>query len=150
MKNPTPPTHSVAVTGYVYREGAFLLLKRKNAPLIWTPPGGRLNPNEDPQSGALREIEEETGLKAEIVGLVDTWFGEIADRGLFLSLDFLALAPSGEVQLSEEHAEYVWASIADLENGSPPLGGDPCSYRLEDFKKIRDSHLFFKGSNSRS
>ena len=135
MKTPTPLTHSVVVTGYVYRKGRFLLLKRKNPPFIWTPPGGRLNPNEDPRSGALREIREETGLNAEIVGLVGTWFGEIAGRGPYLSLDFLARSNSGEVRLSEEHAEYEWATIADLEHGSPPLGGDSCSYRLEDFRK---------------
>lgn len=133
MKNPL--THSLAVTGYVYRNGAFLLLKRKNPPLIWTPPGGRLDPNEDPRSGVLREIEEETGLQVEIVGLVDYWFGEIGNRGPCLSLDFLAVSPNGEVKLSAEHEDHVWATIADLEHGSPPLEGDPCSYRIEDFRK---------------
>ena len=32
----------------------------------WMPPGGHLNPNEDPVAGALREVREETGLNVEL------------------------------------------------------------------------------------
>ena len=140
MKNPL--SHSVVVTGYVYRDGAFLLLKRKNPPLIWTPPGGRLDPDEDPRAGVLREIREETGLEAEVVGLVDYWFGEIGNRGPCLSLDFLALSPTGDVKISEEHETFAWATLVDLENGSPSLEGDACSYRIEDFRKAEERIIF--------
>lgn len=129
------PTHAVAVTGYVFHEGRFLLLKRNTPPLIWAPPGGRLGPNEDPRSGAVREVLEETGLETRLVGMVDYWFGEIADRGVLLSLDFL-LVPDGppEVRLSDEHCEFCWASVADLLCGRPDLGRDPWCYRLEHFQ----------------
>ena len=33
----------------------------------WLPPGGHINENEDPVQAVLREIEEESGLKAEVV-----------------------------------------------------------------------------------
>ncbi len=33
----------------------------------WMPPGGHLNPNEDPVAGALREVREETGLNVELL-----------------------------------------------------------------------------------
>jgi ADP-ribose pyrophosphatase YjhB (NUDIX family) len=37
----------------------------------WTLPGGGLDFGEDPRDGALRELEEETGLRGEIAGLLD-------------------------------------------------------------------------------
>ena len=33
----------------------------------WLPPGGHIDANEDPVQAVLREIEEETGLRAEVV-----------------------------------------------------------------------------------
>jgi ADP-ribose pyrophosphatase YjhB (NUDIX family) len=43
----------------------------------WTLPGGGLEFGEAPEAGALRELEEETGLTGSIVGLVDLqdWSG---------------------------------------------------------------------------
>jgi 8-oxo-dGTP pyrophosphatase MutT (NUDIX family) len=131
-----PSTHPVAVTGYVYRQGRFLLLKRAQPPLIWTPPGGRLAPLEDPKEGVVREVREETGLEVRPVGLIDYWYGEIPSRGRLLSLDFLTLPQDEEVRLSEEHTDFAWASLADLEKGNPPLGTDRFAYRIADFQKV--------------
>lgn len=128
-------THQVAVTGYVYQQGKFLLLKRAKPPLIWAPPGGRLQPHEDPKLGLLREVREETGLDVRVLGLVDYWFGELADRGPLLSLDFLTVTPEHEVVLSPEHEDFAWATLSDLERGHPPLGKDSCSFKLTDFQK---------------
>jgi ADP-ribose pyrophosphatase YjhB (NUDIX family) len=43
----------------------------------WTLPGGGLDFGEPPRDGAMRELEEETGLTGEIVGLADvlSWTG---------------------------------------------------------------------------
>ena len=37
----------------------------------WLPPGGHIEPNEDPVQAVLREVLEETGLKCEVVPTVD-------------------------------------------------------------------------------
>ncbi len=52
------------VTGFVVRGDRTLLLWH---PLLkmWVPPGGHVEPNEDPQEALLREIREETGLEAQ-------------------------------------------------------------------------------------
>ncbi len=130
-----PTTHSVAVTGYVYQQGKFLVLKRAQPPLIWAPPGGRLITHEDPKTGVLREVREETGLDVQILSLVDYWFGELESHGKLLSLDFLTLSHSQDVVLSEEHTDFTWASLEELTMGFPPLGEDPTCYKLSDFQK---------------
>jgi ADP-ribose pyrophosphatase YjhB (NUDIX family) len=128
-------SHAVGVSGYVYRGGRFLLLKRATPPLIWAPPGGRLLPNEDPREGVIREVLEETGLEARILGLVDYWFGEINGRGSLLSLDFLLAPESEEVHLSSEHLEHRWSTLRDLREGHPDLGNDPWCYRISHFEQ---------------
>ena len=44
----------------------LLLIQRRDIP-VWTLPGGGIDPGETPESAACREMEEETGLKVEIV-----------------------------------------------------------------------------------
>ena len=53
-------------TGFVVHEDATLLHWHPKVKM-WLPPGGHIEPNEDPVQAALREIEEETGVKAEVV-----------------------------------------------------------------------------------
>lgn len=45
-------------------DGKMLMGKRKDNQK-WTQPGGHLEAGEDPMTGALRELEEETGIKAK-------------------------------------------------------------------------------------
>jgi 8-oxo-dGTP diphosphatase len=58
------PKHFVA-TGYVVRSGKTLLLLHKKLNM-WLPPGGHIDEGELPDEACLREILEETGLRAEI------------------------------------------------------------------------------------
>jgi 8-oxo-dGTP pyrophosphatase MutT (NUDIX family) len=61
-----------AAGGIVERDKKFLFIKR-NA--FWDIPKGKLDKGETPEQGAVREIEEETGLKNPIIQkhLVNTW-----------------------------------------------------------------------------
>ncbi len=43
-----------------------LLIQRRDIP-VWVLPGGGIDPGESPELAACREMEEETGLKVEIV-----------------------------------------------------------------------------------
>ncbi len=127
-------THQLAVTAYIIRNGKFLLLKRTTPPLIWGLPGGRLNPDENPNEGIIREIMEETGLSVFVIAPVDIWFGDFG-RGLFVSIDYLAVYQSGEVVLSEEHSEFCWSAIDSLRHDNPPLEKDRPFFNLSDFEK---------------
>lgn len=53
-------------TGFVVHEDRVLLHLHPKV-REWLPPGGHIDENEDPVQAVLREIEEETGLRAEVV-----------------------------------------------------------------------------------
>jgi 8-oxo-dGTP pyrophosphatase MutT (NUDIX family) len=53
-------------TAFVLRDGAALLHWHKRLGQ-WMPPGGHIEPNEDPVQAALREILEEAGITAEVI-----------------------------------------------------------------------------------
>lgn len=53
-------------TGFVVYENATLLHWHRKVKM-WLPPGGHIEPNEDPVQAVLREVEEETGVKVEVV-----------------------------------------------------------------------------------
>lgn len=145
MAGPPLPTHAVATVVFGVRDGRFLLLKRATPPLIWAPPSGRLLPDEEPRDGARRELLEETGLRARGLRLLDYWFGAYRD-GFLLSLDFVAELEDGDVVLSDEHADFRWASIAELREGHPPLSGDRNHFPLEAFESAWRGYLEARGA----
>jgi ADP-ribose pyrophosphatase YjhB (NUDIX family) len=51
---------------YCLRDGEVLLLRRRKEPFPgrWTAPGGKVDPGESPAECAVRELREETGLRA--------------------------------------------------------------------------------------
>ena len=53
-------------TGFVVQDGATLLHWHGKL-RCWLPPGGHIEPNEDPVQAVLREVAEETGIEAEVV-----------------------------------------------------------------------------------
>lgn len=63
----------VAAVVLIEQDGKVLLTRRAQNPQkgLWVPPGGFVDYDEDPRRAAARECEEETGLKVEIVELVD-------------------------------------------------------------------------------
>jgi 8-oxo-dGTP diphosphatase len=58
----------------VFRADSVLLVKRGRAPYagLWSFPGGKIEPNEKPRDAVLRELKEETGIDADIEGVLDT------------------------------------------------------------------------------
>ena len=66
-----PQVTRLAAYGVIVRDGRMLLCRVAAGNLgegLWTLPGGGLDFGEAPDAGALREVEEETGLLAEIRG----------------------------------------------------------------------------------
>ena len=57
--------HFVATAFVVYGDAVLLHWHRKVKG--WLPPGGHVEPNEDPVQAVLREVQEETGLDVNVV-----------------------------------------------------------------------------------
>ena len=56
----------LTATAFVVKDGRTLLHWHKRLQQ-WLPPGGHMEPNEDPVQSALREVREETGLATEVI-----------------------------------------------------------------------------------
>jgi 8-oxo-dGTP diphosphatase len=80
----TAPEREVdGVSIAVLRAGSVLLVKRRRAPYagLWSFPGGKTEPNEKPREAVLRELKEETGIDADIEGILDTISVAAEDAG---------------------------------------------------------------------
>ena len=108
--NSAPPARApVAAVGVVCLRGAELLLIRRGAPPLlgqWSLPGGRIEWGERAQDAALRELKEETGCTALIVGLID-----VVD----------ALLSSGE----SESGEGPWGHFVLIDYAAHWIAGEP-------------------------
>ena len=102
-----------ASSAILIRDGRVLLIRRKNPPSydMFAFPGGRAEPGETPDQTALREFEEETGIRAHSPELFATYdlISENPGRHFFLSV-FLVQASGDEI------AEAQAIPIAFLEN----------------------------------
>lgn len=75
-----------AASAAIFRGGEVLLVERGKPPTrgIWSLPGGHIEAGETAREAALRELGEETGTTADLVGLVDVHdvIARDADGGL--------------------------------------------------------------------
>src|SRR6516164_11407943 len=102
------PTHpQLAVSAVIFREGKVLLVRRARSPAkgFYSLPGGRVEFGESLATALQREVDEETGLKIEIVGLAG-WrevLPQAAGAGHYLIMSFAARWVEREPVLNEEH-----------------------------------------------
>ena len=96
-------------------EPRALLLRRRKPPAgLWENPGGMLEAGEDFVACAVRELYEETGVRAEVGGAwwarVEPWRGP-DDPELYAGVGFLARHPGGEVRPEKAaHDAFRWAT----------------------------------------
>lgn len=63
-----PLTRDFTVATFVVHAGRVLLLWHRKLQM-WLPPGGHIDPHELPDAAAVREVQEETGLRVELTSL---------------------------------------------------------------------------------
>ena len=100
-----------------------LLIKRKNEPFKdrWAFPGGLLNPEETADTGALRELEEETGVKNATIEQLHTYTNPHRDpRERVITIAYVAIIKMQDVKANDDAKEANWFSINNL----PPLAFD--------------------------
>ena len=95
-------------------KGLVLILKHTTG--NWLLPGGRINKGENYLDALKREIKEETGIEnfnTNKILDIDSWIEN--DKGTYV-VTFLIDAPDvSEVKLSEEHIQYAWVGLNDLD-----------------------------------
>ncbi|PWE17604.1 phosphohydrolase [Marinicauda salina] len=97
-----------------WRDEDVLLIRRSKPPFAgrWSIPGGRIRAGERAPDAALRELREETGVEAEILGLIDV-VDAIGTSGHFILIDYAARWTGGEPRPGDDAAEAVFVSRAE-------------------------------------
>lgn len=104
----SPPKTPIAAVGVVCLRGdEVLLIKRGTPPLedSWSLPGGRIEWGERAIDAALRELKEETGCVAKIIGLIDVVDAVLSRRG--------------------ESDESPWGHYVLIDYAARWIGGEP-------------------------
>ena len=116
-------THPIIAVGAVIENnaGEILLVRRGRPPRKgeWSIPGGKVELGERVQMALKREVTEETGLKIELVGLIDIVDSFISDdEGKMVYhhvlLDYAALAVSACEKPGDDVQELKWISREKL------------------------------------
>ncbi len=125
-----PPRPILAVSLAVFRDGKVLVARRARAPLLglYSLPGGVVEIGETLREAALRELNEEVGVEAEIVAFNDHVESIVRDsrgvRAHYVIASFVARWTAGEARISEEADSVIWidpAALGDLPT-TPGLG----------------------------
>ena len=96
------------------RGNEVLLIRRGTPPRIgeWSLPGGRIEPGERAIDAALRELGEETGVEARILGLIDVVDGIFADAGKhYVLIDYVAEWTAGEPVAGDDASDAAFMSV---------------------------------------
>jgi 8-oxo-dGTP pyrophosphatase MutT (NUDIX family) len=104
----TDGTPRVALIGRVDRRGR----------LLWSLPKGHLEDGETAEDAAIREVEEETGIRGRVVaplGTIDYWF-VAEDRRIHKTVHhYLLEASGGELSDADlEVDEVAWVPLGEL------------------------------------
>jgi ADP-ribose pyrophosphatase YjhB (NUDIX family) len=105
----------------------LLLLKRSDNQ-CWGLPGGAVEPGEEIEQAARREILEETGLEVHDLELFGVFSGPEffyeypnGDQVYNVTIVYKAGGVSGDIRLNHEHSAWQYSSYEDL----PPNDGTP-------------------------
>jgi 8-oxo-dGTP diphosphatase len=114
----------IAAVGVVCFRGDDVLMVRRGAPPLedaWSLPGGRIEWGERAADAALRELKEETGCTAELIGLIDVVDAVFTKRtepsapwGHYVLIDYAARWTEGEPIAGDDAREARFFTLAEL------------------------------------
>ena len=116
-------TTDCVLFGYEAEKIKVLLIQRGNEPFkgCWAFPGGFLNMDESAEEGALRELQEETGLQDVEVYQFHTFSDPSRDpRGRVVTIAYYSLVPIQKATAGDDAAAAQWFALDEL----PPLAFD--------------------------
>ena len=106
----------VAVSILLEQDGKVLLVRRAHDPFrgLWTLPGGFVNSGEDPAEAAIRECLEETGLSAEITGILAIRHGREHPRGSDFVIFYGGRLTGGLLHADDDADAAAWFERSQL------------------------------------
>ena len=109
-----PAGKAAAFGGVLLREDGCILLRRPKGDFdgyVWTFAKGKAAPGESPEQTALREVRDETGYEARIVGELPGWF----ESGLSATRFFM-MRPLEKVDEWDEETEAIeWVPLEEAD-----------------------------------
>lgn len=128
------PDAALAVSVALERDGKYLLVLRANPPAqhMYAFPGGRVEPDEELADAALRELEEETGLRASNprpfarFDLTSDDPGDNSGKSGFMLTVFLADDPGGEARALDDAKAVGWFTVSEIKTLSVPQSMVDC------------------------
>ncbi len=134
LVHPSGDIRPVPAAGIVCLRGESVLLVRRATPPRqgeWSIPGGRIEPGETARAAALRELKEETGIEAELGGVIDvvdamfkTEDGDLTHH--YVLIDYVATWTAGEPLAGDDAADAQFFPLTDI----PALGIWPETTRI--------------------
>jgi ADP-ribose pyrophosphatase YjhB (NUDIX family) len=127
-------TRDWAATTFIVRDGLTLLLHHHKLQK-WLPPGGHIEPDELPDVAALREVEEETGLKVALLDVGEPLgntrrlaqplcilLEQISPTHEHIDLIYVARVVDGELRFAPGEAQEArWYDAQSLGNAEVPV-----------------------------
>ncbi|MGE0456558.1 MAG: NUDIX hydrolase [Vicinamibacteria bacterium] len=130
----------------VHADGRLVLVRQYRHPVaaeVWELPAGRLDPGETPEQGALRELEEEVGLRAGRLERLATYFTTpgFCDEvmHLFRASDLTEVPPRPE---ADERIEVLTVTLVEaremLRSGELREGKTLVAVLLESERQLQE------------
>ena len=110
-RNPVPAAGVLLVEA-----GRVLLVKRRWEPRAgdWCVPAGFMEAGETPEQTAVRELQEETGLIAQLTGLFGVYAGFDDPRVRAVLILYTGATTGGEARAGDDAVELKWFALDAL------------------------------------
>lgn len=142
-KYPHPAvTTDCVIFGFDGSNLKILLIQRGIEPYKgkWALPGGFLKPDESAETGALRELKEETGLESAYIEQFHTYSTPDRDpRERVITISFLALVKLQDVKGGDDAADARWYSVHEV----PQLAFDHDVILRDALARLRERIHFY-------
>lgn len=106
----------VATVVFIHDDNKILLVKRAVDPERgkWALPGGYVDAGEAPNTAAVREALEETGLEIEIVRLLDVFYKPTAYQVSPIIIIYEGRIVGGRLQANDDVEDAAWYTADNL------------------------------------
>jgi len=114
-----PPREGASIA--VFKDRSVLLVKRARPPFagLWSLPGGKSEGAEAPRETACRELIEETGIEAEVKGIVDiVWIAAEEENGAPVTYRltvFYGRHTGGSLRAGGDTEAAAWMHLDEIE-----------------------------------